>query len=37
MVDFVAGELGAFSITLIFWVMKFGDNAQFRYAITKLS
>ena len=26
MVDFVAGELGAFSITLIFWVMKFGDK-----------
>ena len=37
MVDFVAGELGACNFTLIILVMKFWDNAQFRYVITKLS
>jgi len=33
----VAGILGTCSTTLIFLVMKFGDKAQFRYVITKLS
>ena len=37
MMDLVEGKLGVCSITLIFLVMKFGDKAQFRYVITKLS
>lgn len=37
MIYHVAGILGTCSITLIFLIMKFWDNAQFRYVITKLS